>query len=77
MVELEGAIEETVASPQKVIESLSDRDTHLYYRFYTGTRAGNRYLCVVVKLSPPNSFVLTAYLTDRIKGGVPIWPREE
>jgi hypothetical protein len=42
-------IQETLLRPQQVIQSLSDKDAHLYYRFYIGTKVGNKYLCVVVK----------------------------
>ncbi len=42
-------------------------DARLYYRFYLGTRAGDKYLCVIVKLAGGDAFVVTAYLTDRIK----------
>jgi len=32
------------------------------------------FLCVVVKTLDEDAFVLTAYLTDRIKKGVVLWP---
>lgn len=37
------AIAETLSSPQKVIQSLSDPEAHLYYRFYFGTRVDDKY----------------------------------
>ena len=77
MVGLERAIEETLVQPQKVVESFSDPQAHLYYRFYVGTRVGDKHLCVVVKVVGEDAFVLTAYLTDKVKKGVQIWPREE
>jgi hypothetical protein len=77
MVDLEAAIEATLVHPEMVVESLSDPQTHLYYRFYVGTRVGDKYLCVVVKVLGEDAFILTAYLTDRMKGGVRIWPKEE
>ena len=73
----EKAIEETLARPEKVVESLSDPDARLYYRFYLGTRVGDKYLCVIVKLGGEDAFVVTAYLTDRAKRGVLIWPKEK
>ncbi len=76
MIELESAIEQTLAQPETVIESLSDPQARLYYRFYIGTRVGDKYLCVVVKVSRDDAFVVTAYLTDRVKRGVQIWPKE-
>ncbi len=76
MAKLEGAIGDTLSHPERVVESLSDPQARLYYRFYIGTRVGDKWLCVVVKVIGEDAFVLTAYLTDRIKGGVQIWPRE-
>jgi hypothetical protein len=46
----------------------------LYYRYYLRTVVGGKYLCVVVKVLEADAFVLTAYLTDRIKRGVTLWP---
>jgi hypothetical protein len=39
-----------------------------------GTRVGDKYLCVVVKLIADDAFVLTAYLTDTVKKGRLLWP---
>ena len=69
-------IKETLSEPQRVIQSLSDKDANLYYRFYIGTKVGNKYLCVVVKMANKDAFVLTAYLTDSIKKGEIIWLRK-
>ena len=76
MASLEQAIEETLTNPERVLESFSDPDARLYYRFYVGTRVGNKHLCVIVKLAGGDAFVVTAYLTDRVKRGVQVWPRE-
>ena len=76
MIGLEGAIEQTVSQPQRVMESFSDPQARLYYRFYVGTRVGDKHLCVVVKGSREDAFVLTAYLTDQVKRGVQLWPKE-
>ena len=75
MMELEMAIAETVLRPQQVVESLTDSLARLYYRFYTGTTVEDKYLCVIVKVVGDDAFVLTAYLTDKVKRGVRIWPR--
>jgi len=77
MVSMEGAIEETVLQPDRVVRSFSDPQARLYYRFYSRTMVGGKYLCVVVKTLDADAFVLTAYLTDRIKQGVPLWPTTE
>lgn len=73
MIGIEAAIEETLTSPTLVIESLSDGTAHLYYRFYSGTAVGDKFMCVVVKFKPDDAFVLTAYLTDHPKKGTVIW----
>ena len=44
---LENAIEETLLRPEGVIQSFSDPQAKLYYRFYIGTRVGDKFLCVV------------------------------
>lgn len=76
MVGLEQAIEETLLRPERVMTSFSDPQARLYYRLHSGTLVGDKYLCVVLKVTAADAFVLTAYLTDRVKTGVPIWPRE-
>ena len=69
-----GEIEETLRRPQHVVESMSDAQAQLYYRYYVGTRVGDKYLCVVVKVLADDAFVLTAYLTDTVKKGRLVWP---
>ncbi len=76
MVGMEAALEETLARPQHVVESFSDSQAKLYYRYYLGTRVGDKYLCVIVKFTDGDAFVLTAYLTDKIKRGATLWPRK-
>jgi hypothetical protein len=71
---MEGAMEETLAQPERVAQSFSDPQARLYYRHYGGTLVGDKFLCVVVKVAAGDAFVLTAYLTDRIKQGVLLWP---
>lgn len=70
---MESAIEETLQNPQEVIESFSDPEARLYFRFYFGTMVGDKFMCVVIKVHADDAFVLTAYLTDRIKKGVLRW----
>jgi hypothetical protein len=77
MTGMEPRIAETLAQPAKVVESLSDEQARLYYRFYLGTRIGDKHLCVVVKdVDADDAFVVTAYLTDKVKKGRVLWPRE-
>ena len=37
---------------------------------------GGKHLCVVVKVRQEDAFVVTAYLTDRVKKGILLWPIE-
>ena len=67
-------IEETLARPERALESLSDPEAHLYYRLYLGTLVGNKHLCVVVKLAQNDAFVLTSYLVAKPMGGRQLWP---
>ena len=75
MAGLEQAIADTLRQPTLVIQSTSDQSAVLHYRFYFGTRVGDKWLCVVVKYSALDTFVLTAYLTDKPKKGIQLWPK--
>ena len=57
MIDKISAIEETLISPQQVVESLSDEQAHLYYRFYIGTKVGDKYLCVIIKINFDDAFL--------------------
>ena len=70
-------LEETIADPDFVIESVSDSSASISYRFYRGTRAGNKYLCVVVKHATSDAYVLTAYPSDEVKKGRILWERNK
>ena len=74
MAGLEEDIEQTVAEPDIVVQSLSDAETRLYYRRLIKTVVGSKQLCVVVKVRPGDAFVITAYLTDTVKKGRVLWP---
>lgn len=76
MVNMGGAIEETLRQPQFVVQSLTDPNAELSYRFYFGTRVGDKWLCVVVKRMIDEAFVLTTYFTDKIKKGIQLWPKK-
>ena len=43
-------IRECLREPEKVIQSKTDRDVELFYRWYTETPVGEKQLCVVVKI---------------------------
>lgn len=60
-------IGEALMHPDRVVESVGDPSVRLYYRFYEQTMVGRKYVCVVVKLTHHGAFILTAYLTDRVR----------
>ena len=65
MKDIEAGLVETLRNPALVIQSLADPSAELSYRYFLGTRVGDKWLCVIVKHSPGDAFVLTAYLTDK------------
>ena len=74
MSSLEQAIEDTLREPQLVIRSSTDESANLNYRYFYGTKVGDKWLCIVVKYALEDAFLLTAYLTDKPKKGVQLWP---
>ncbi|MFM7218734.1 MAG: hypothetical protein ACKO21_00680 [Nodosilinea sp.] len=73
MLELASQTERVLEEPQVVRQSNSDTRAQLYYRYYEQTMVGAKWLCVVVKRLPDDAFIITAYLTDKIKQGVDLW----
>jgi hypothetical protein len=76
MTGIGSAVEDTLRSPEVVVQSLSDPRARLYYRYYHGTMVGDKYVCVVVVRTHDDAFVVTAYLTDRVKKGKALWRKE-
>jgi len=74
MVGLDEEVEHTLAAPDSVVESVSDSETRLYYRYLRRTLVGSKHLCIVIKVRPGDAFVITAYLTDKVKKGRMLWP---
>lgn len=62
-------VQETLTAPTLVCRSRRDPAVHLFYRV-----EGDYYLCVVAKRLNGEGFVVTAYVTDSIKEGEPLWP---
>jgi len=75
MADMEPALEEALAGPDSVVESNSDPTVRLYYRRFLETPVGDKFLCVVVKVIEVDAFVITAYLTDKVKQGRILWER--
>ena len=69
-------INETLKNPNIVVRSNVDLEVELFYRHYNNTPVTEKYLCVVVKVSSQDLFIITAYFTDRVKRGEILWERE-
>lgn len=75
MVNFLPEVGETLRNPEQIRRSAQDPERcRLYYRWYTGTIIGDKWLCVVIKVLPVEAFVTTAYATNKIKQGDLIWP---
>lgn len=71
----ETKIEETVVSPDIVIESRQDSSVRLYHKLYEATPVSRKYMLVAVKVLTDDAFVITAFFTDREKQGIRIWAK--
>ena len=71
----EQRIAETLLTPHSVVLSHHDPAVHLYHRLFDETPVSQKYLVVVVKHLEQDAFVITAFLTDKEKKGVRLWPR--
>jgi len=60
----EDLVKRALVSPEQVRRSRKDAAVHLHYRKDDG-----HYCCVVVKHLNGDGFVVTTYLTDKIKAG--------
>ena len=61
----EGLVKATLESSTQVRRSRKDLNVYLYY----SQIREKKYCCVVAKHLNGNGFVITAYITDRIKAG--------
>ena len=76
LASMQAAIERAVVEPESVVRSATDPTVTLNYRYEKVTLVGDKWLCVVIKYTEDDAFVLTAYLTDRPKSGEVIWRKE-
>ncbi len=74
MQEMTEEIERVLRQPELVRRSRSDDTMRLFYEYYAVTRVGGKWLCIVVKYTQDDAFVVTAYLTDKPKAGEDLWP---
>ena len=69
-------IAETLSNPDFIIKSRTDWQAELFYKRYSGTPVGEKYLCVIVKTIDSDCFILTSYFTDTIKRGERLWTKK-
>lgn len=67
-------ISNVLQEPDYIKRSKSDPTVWLYYHYYSEIYSG-KYLLVVVKHAL-QSFMITFYVTDRIKTGETLWQKE-
>ena len=69
MRKFENEAKQALEKPDQIRRSLQDPKVHLYYKII-----GNLSVCVVVDhLTEKDGYIITAYLTDRIKEGEEIY----
>ena len=69
--EIEGKeeeVKECLRNPIEVRKSSEDQEVLLYYK-----QEGDYFLCVVVRHLNGEGFIITAYITDKIKEGENVW----
>jgi hypothetical protein len=71
---MEAEIERVLRRPKWVRRSNTDADVKLFYEFHAETIVDDKWMCVVVKYTRDDAFVITAYLTDKPKSGEDLWP---
>ena len=65
-------VKSTLEDPDEVRRSQSDLRVYLYYK-----KIDKYFLCAVIKHLNSEGFVITAYLTDKIKEGETIWQKQK
>lgn len=63
-------VKKCLDKPDEVRVSRRDRNVYLFYK-----KLQSKYICVVVKYNQDQSFIVTAYLTDKIKEGEVQWKK--
>lgn len=74
MTNLEAEIQSAISTPHLVRPSRSDPEVKLFYDYCAETTVGSKWLCVVIKYTQQDAFIITAYLTNQPKAGEDLWP---
>ena len=74
MADMLSTIGETLLAPEEIRRSIEDPETvRLYYKWYPGTGIGDKWIRVVVKFLPDDTFVITSFASSEIQAGELIW----
>lgn len=66
----EKEVKETLENPDFIRQTFTDKRVFLFYKKYKAC-----YLCVIVRHLNGKGFIITIYLTKKIKEGKQIWPK--
>jgi len=66
----EKEVVETLKHPEEIRKSRRDPNTHLYYK-----KTDNKFICVICKHLNEEGFIITTYITNRIKEGELTWKK--
>lgn len=61
-------ISQVLSSPDTIRRSKFDQESLLFYKYFDKIKGG-KYINVTVKKGEERNFILTAYITDRIRAG--------
>lgn len=64
----ENLVRNTLENPDEIRRSKSDGTIHLYYKFFRKYNC-----CVVTKNINDEGYIVTTYMTDKVKEGKQIW----
>ena len=64
----ESLVKECLQDPEEIRLSQDDKSVYLYYKQWE-----KYYLCVVVRHLNGEGYILTIYITDKIKEGEEVW----
>ena len=68
-------IKETVLTPDIIVQSKTDQEAELFYKYYEKTPVTSKYLCVIIKNLEQDFFIITSYFIDTIKKGKILWEK--
>ena len=67
----DAVVKSTLENPDQIRQSRSNPHVLLFYR----AEGSSRWVCAVARQADDQGFLITAYPTDAIKEGTPLWPK--